>query len=109
VDGKLTRLSNFSRPFEADPPQPEPPVKIAVIAGLGLGSRKSDFIAKLGEPNFGSLHDQWHFTGKDGRSITIQPIFTNEPKTTTPTCTRITVGLAGPATEQRGEQYEGKS
>jgi hypothetical protein len=108
VDNQLTRIMNFYRPFDMDPIPPDPPFLVRPIGNLGLGSRKSDFSSKLGEPNHGVLKDQWRFTGKDGRTITIHAIFTDDPKTSDPTCTRMTIALGAKASESRGEQYEGK-
>jgi hypothetical protein len=107
-DNHLTRLSNLYRPFEKDPAQPDPPHKILVLPGLGLGNRKSDFMSKLGKPNSGALNDQWRFVGKDGRSISVQALFTTRPESTEQICTTLNVTLAPKVAEQRGEQYEGK-
>jgi hypothetical protein len=106
-DGALTRLTNTYRPFD-NPAQPDPPYKLLLIPGVGLGSRKSDFDSRLGKPNFGALKDQWRFVGKDGRSISVQALFTNDPKSGEPICTKLVVALAPKVAEQRGEQYEGK-
>ena len=108
TDNALTRILNSYRPFEKDPPQPDPPFKVMVLPGVGLGSRKSDFMNKLGQPNSGALKDQWRFVGKDGRSINVQALFTNKPDSNEPLCTTLVLTLAPKVAEQRGEQYEGK-
>jgi hypothetical protein len=105
---QLIRIMNLERPFEVDPVQPPAPRKVTVVGGVGLGSRKSEFTDKLGEPNYGTLKDQWRFAGKDGRSVNIQAYFTENPDTKEPICSKLIIALSPKVAEQRGEQYEGK-
>lgn len=104
VDGKLAQVYNA---YQVDQEKPLlPPKVVEPLAGLKVGSRRSDLHKLLGKPlRSGADQDEWRFEG-EAAIVDVQLKFLHVDEAQADLAAALTISSKASTTESRGEQFE---
>jgi hypothetical protein len=96
----------YNRYYPDDSKRAFPPYFSEIAPKVKLGSRKSEFVAALGDPVGGPESDEWRISARDGRAIQVTARFVEVQAVGEALCCSLNISFIPAVGQLRGEEYE---